>query len=143
MMKPLCLATALLVLFPPSFAQTRRPQVDLRCDAHGLGPLLDCRLQLRTAQGEPLSGASVALGATMPSMPMAHSVRPVKAEPAGAPGEYRGQLALEMSGVWAIEVDISAPVRERVVRVLRAEECAGNGRCPALPARPDTQPHKH
>lgn len=143
MMKPLCIAATLLSLLQPVAAQTRRSQVDLQCEAHGLGPMLDCRVQLRTAQGEPMSGASVTLGATMPSMPMAHSVRPVKAVPAAAPGEYRGELALEMGGPWAIEIDIAGPVRERVVRVLMAEECADNGRCPARPSRPGTAPHKH
>ena len=71
MMKPLCLATALLVLFPPSFAQTRRPQVDLRCDAHGLGPLLDCRLQLRTAIVErPTTGRIQAESVTFRASPI-------------------------------------------------------------------------
>jgi len=48
-----------------------------------------------------------------------------------------------MGGSWAIEIDIAGPVRERVVRVLLAEECADNGRCLARPARPGTAPHKH
>ncbi len=145
MMKPLCMAAALLSLFEPVAAQTRRPQLDLHCQAHGMGPKLDCRVRLRGADGTPLTGASVTLGASMPSMPMAHSVRPVRAAAGDAPGEYRGQLALEMSGVWAIEIDVTGPVRDRVVRVLMAEECAGEGRCPAPPARADAgaQPHKH
>ena len=33
------------------------------------------RTEVRTAQGEPMSGASVTLGATMPSMPMAATCR--------------------------------------------------------------------
>ena len=100
-----------------------------------MGPLLDCTVRLRGADGQPLPGAGVTLGATMPSMPMAHTVKPVKALPTAVPGEYRGQLTLEMSGAWAIEIDLTGPVRERVVRVLMAEECDGDGRCPAPPAR--------
>lgn len=135
MMKPLCMAAALLALFEPVAAQTRRLQVDLQCEAHGMGPQLDCRVRLRAADGAPLSGATVTLGATMPSMPMAHAVRPVRAQPGDVPGEYRGQLALEMSGAWAIAVDVAGPARDRVVRVLMAEECADAGRCPAPLAR--------
>lgn len=129
------LLAALLSTLVPAAAQSRRPQVDLACEAHGMGPLLDCTVRLRTPDGKPLSGAAVTLGATMPSMPMAHTVKPVKALPTAAPGEYRGRLTLEMSGAWAIEIDLAGPVRDRVVRVLQAEECDGDGRCPAPPAR--------
>lgn len=142
MMKPLYIAGALLALFESAAAQSRRPQVDLVCEAHGMGPMLDCRVQLKGPDDTPLKGAEVTLGATMPSMPMAHSVRPVRADATAQPGEYRGQMALEMSGVWAIEIDIRGPVRERVVRVLLAEECAGEGRCPAAPARAAAAPKK-
>ncbi len=129
------LLVALLSTLLPVAAQSRRPQVELACEAHGMGPLLDCAVRLRASDGKPLTGVSVTLGATMPSMPMAHTVKPVKAQPTAVPGEYRGQLTLEMSGAWAIEIDLSGPVRDRVVRVLQAEECEGDGRCPAPPAR--------
>ncbi len=131
----LVLAAALLPALFPAAAQSRRPQVDLACEAHGMGPLLDCTVRLRASDGRPLTGATVTLGATMPSMPMAHTVKPVRALPTAAPGEYRGQLTLEMSGAWAIEIDLAGPVRDRVVRVLMAEECEGDGRCAAPPAR--------
>lgn len=118
----------------PALAQGR-PQVDLECEASGAGPLLDCRVRLATRAGAPIEGAEVTLGATMPSMPMAHAVAPTPARPTGQPGEYRGALALEMSGVWAVAVDVAGPLRERVVRSLRAEECRSTPRCPALPTR--------
>ncbi|MBA4193988.1 MAG: hypothetical protein C0451_05380 [Comamonadaceae bacterium] len=133
--RSLLLLALLLPAALTATAQSRRPQVDLKCEAHGMGPLLDCTVRLRGADGQPLPGAGVTLGATMPSMPMAHTVKPVKALPTAVPGEYRGQLTLEMSGAWAIEIDLTGPVRERVVRVLMAEECDGDGRCPAPPAR--------
>lgn len=131
----LVLVAALLPALFPAAAQSRRPQVDLACEAHGMGPLLDCTVRLRASDGRPLTGATVTLGATMPSMPMAHTVKPVRALPTAAPGEYRGQLTLEMSGAWAIEIDLAGPVRDRVVRVLMAGECEGDGRCAAPPAR--------
>lgn len=111
-----------------------RPAVDLQCVAFGAGPQLECTVRLRATDGAPLSGASVTLGATMPSMPMAHSVKPTTAAPSGQPGEYRGLLQLEMHGVWAVQVDIAGPVRDRVVRPLRVNECADGRRCPIEPA---------
>lgn len=144
-MKPVaCLLAVLSIgLFLPAAAQSRRPQVDLRCESVGQGPQLECAVKVRTADGQPVPGARVRLGASMPSMPMAHAVRPVQALPSAQPGDYRGRLMLEMSGAWAVEVDISGPVRERTVEVVMAQECEGRGRCAAPPTRvcgPDMKP---
>ena len=111
-----------------------RPEVDLQCVAHGSGPLLDCTVRV-SVSGAPLGAAKLTLGASMPSMPMAHSVKPVSATPTGRPGEYRGSLQLEMNGDWAVQVDLAGPPRERIVRVLRVEECPIDQRCPAAPVR--------
>lgn len=119
-----------------------RPATELRCESHGDGPLLDCTVKLRAASGAPLDGARVTLGANMPSMPMAHSVKPIPARPTGQPGEYRGTLALEMLGVWAVQVDIAGPARDRVVRPLAVVDCQAPARCPAGPAG-KARPHKH
>jgi hypothetical protein len=112
-----------------------RPNVELACVAHGMGPLLDCTVRVAAA-GAPLADAKVTLGASMPSMPMAHTVKPVVAVPTGRPGEFRGTLQLEMNGDWAVHVDLAGPVRDRVVRVLAVDECEGDRRCPVAPARP-------
>ena len=88
-------------------------------------------MRLRGADGAPLQGARVTLGATMPSMPMAHSVAPAVAAPTGQPGEYRGLLQLEMPGVWAVQVDVAGPLRDRAVRPLMVDACAAQQRCPA------------
>lgn len=111
-----------------------RPLVDLHCVAHGSGPVLECTVRV-TADGAPLDAAKLTLGASMPSMPMAHSVKPVPATATGRPGEYRGSLQLEMNGDWAVQVDLAGPPRERVVRVLRVDECPGDRRCPIALAR--------
>ncbi|MGQ0544613.1 MAG: FixH family protein, partial [Betaproteobacteria bacterium] len=74
----------------------------------------DCTIKLSRA-GKPLSGAQVTVGADMPSMPMAHTVRPVKARPGKAPGEYRARLELEMPGEWAVKLRLSGPVRDQLV----------------------------
>ena len=122
----------MLLLAAPLASPAARPAVDLQCVAFGLGPQLECTVRLRTADGQPLSGAAVTLGATMPSMPMAHQVKPAQAAPTGQPGEYRGRLKLEMSGAWAVQVDINGPLRERVARTLQIDECEGDKRCPVL-----------
>lgn len=127
---------AVLAAWPTTAsAQATRPRVDLRCQAVAIGPTLDCVVTLATRDGVPLSAAEVRLGATMPSMPMAHAVKPVRAQPTGRLGEYRGTLELEMSGLWAVQVDIAGPLRDRIVRRLQAEECTGDAkRCAVLPA---------
>lgn len=130
------LAAAALALLPAAAtAQSARADVGLRCEVVGIGPTLDCVVTLATRAGVPVSAAEVRLGATMPSMPMAHAVQPARAAPTGRPGEYRGTLALEMSGVWAVQVDVAGPLRDRRVHRLRAEECPDTTpRCPAAAA---------
>jgi branched-chain amino acid transport system permease protein len=111
----------------------QRAQATLTCTSHGDGPQLDCVLQLRQA-GQPLSGAQVKVGAHMPSMPMAHSVKPVAATAGDAAGEYRAALMLEMEGVWALSIDVSVPpLRDRIVKTLDVADCPRAQRCPALP----------
>jgi hypothetical protein len=51
----------------------------------------------------------------MPSMPMAHNVKPVKAQPTKTPGEYRARLDLEMTGEWAVKLRLAGPVRDQLV----------------------------
>ncbi len=55
----------------------------------------------------------------MPSMPMAHNVKPVKAVPGSEPGIYRLRIELEMHGDWAVKMDIAGKVRDRVVKSMR------------------------
>ena len=120
---------AVLMLGQPAHGQPARARVDLRCEARGLGPRIDCLVRLQRPDGTPMEGAALTLGASMPSMPLAHSVPRVAARPSGKVGEYTASLELEMSGVWALEIDLSAPVRERIVRVVRAQECEKTDPC--------------
>ena len=131
--------TAILVLSLASFhepveAESSRPRVDLKCVAFGTGPMLECLVTVQRRDGTPLDNIQMTLGALMPSMPMAHTIKPVKAAPTGKPGEYKGTLELEMSGVWTVDMDLSGPVRDKVARNLQVEECAGNARCAVAPA---------
>lgn len=106
------LALLLFAMSMPAAAQ--RVDAELQCKPTGTDFVYDCLVRLSRG-AQPLSGARVSIGADMPSMPMAHNVKPVKATPAGRPGEYRATLDLDMLGEWAIKLRISGPVRDLVV----------------------------
>lgn len=114
----------------------------LECLSYGGEPMLECTVHLRNKDGAPLSGGKIVLSASMPSMPMAHSIRPVVAASIEKPGEYRGTLKLEMLGVWAIQADISKPRRERLVQSLRIEFCKSGKRCLAPRAGQTNKSHR-
>jgi len=76
-----------------------------------------CRVRLTDRRtGRPVEGASVTLTADMPSMPLAHAVRPVTATPGPQPGTYQGTLELEMPGRWVVAARIAAPVQDQVTQ---------------------------
>jgi len=102
----------------------------------------DCIFKLTNARtGAPLDQAQVTIGADMPSMPMAHNVRPITATPTGVPGEYQARLALEMHGDWAVRLRVAGPVRDQIVEVLSFSDTgSGPPRRKAAPARGE---HKH
>ena len=82
----------------------------------------DCTVKLFDRRsGEALTGVDVTVGADMPSMPMAHNVKPVKAVPGDAPGTYRARIELEMHGDWTVKVDLAGRVRDRIVKSIRFE----------------------
>lgn len=96
----------------PALAQA--PRGELSCKSTGTDFVYDCLIRL-TRGGKPLEGAQVTVGADMPSMPMAHNVRPQKAKPGTKPGEYTVQLDLEMLGAWAVKLRLGGPVRDQLI----------------------------
>jgi hypothetical protein len=113
----LCLAVAPTA----ALAQRLDAEVDCKPTTHDL--VYDCQVVLKEAKtGKPVSGAEVSIGADMPSMPMAHNVKPVKALPGAAPGEYAARIELEMFGEWALKLDVRKPVRDRIVKKFEARE---------------------
>lgn len=104
-----------LALASPALAQERMG-ADVACTKLGDTMEYDCLLTLKGRNSnQPIQGAAIIVDADMPSMPMAHSVKPVKAEPTGKPGEYRFRLALEMHGEWALKIRLSKPRRDLIV----------------------------
>jgi YtkA-like len=99
-----------------------RAKADVGCQPATERLQYDCVFKLTDARSNaPLTGLGVTVGADMPSMAGAHTVRPVKAAEAEEKGTYKARLVLEMHGDWAVRLDLSGKVRDRVIKVLRFE----------------------
>jgi len=137
---PICVMAAVVICLPAGSALAQlRAKADVACRPAGATLEYDCIIKLTNARtNEPLSGVTLTVGADMPSMPMMHNVRPVKAT-AGDPGTYQARLALEMHGDWAVQLNLSGPVRDRVVANIRFDPDRAT---PVVPSR--ARPgHKH
>jgi hypothetical protein len=115
------LAATCAVCLPAESALAQvRAKADVACRPAEATLQYDCTIVLTNSRTkEPLAGVTLTIGADMPSMPMMHNVRPVKAEPGETPGTYQARLALEMHGDWALQLNLSGPLRDRVLRTLR------------------------
>ena len=103
-----------LVMLLSAAALAQQTEANLDCKYTGKDFIYDCLVRL--ARGaEPLTGIQVTVSADMPSMPMAHNIKPVRAQPMKTPGEYRARLDLEMSGEWAVKLRLAGPVRDQLV----------------------------
>ena len=103
-------------------AAEMQAKADVACQPAAKKLQFDCIIKLTDARtNEPLAGIDVMVGADMPSMPMAHHVRPVKAAAAAEPGSYQASIRLEMYGDWALRLDLAGRVHDRVIKVLRFE----------------------
>lgn len=97
------------MLAAPAMAQ--RVKAEMECKFTGTDFVYDCVIRLNPAA----LGVNMTVGADMPSMPMAHNIKPVKAKPGSAPGEYRARLDLEMTGEWVVKLRLSGAVRDQLV----------------------------
>jgi hypothetical protein len=116
-------------------AADTRARAEVSCAPTAKALQYDCTIRLTDARtGAALPGVGLTVGADMPSMPMAHNVRPVRATAGKEPGVYTARVALEMYGDWTLRLDLSGPVRDRIVKPMRFE--------PA-PGAPPAAQHKH
>ena len=100
-----------------------RAKAEVSCQPTAESLQYDCTIKLTNARtNAPLTGVTLMVGTDMPSMPMMHNVPAVKAEAGADPGTYRARLELEMTGVWALQLNIGGPLRDRVVKVMRFED---------------------
>jgi YtkA-like protein len=128
----------------PAAGADVRAKADIACQPTGKKLQYDCTIKLMDARTEePLTGIDLAVGADMPSMPGAHNVRPVKAAAGQAAGAYQARLVLEMLGDWALRLDVSGRVRDRVIKVLRFEEDKVQGAPATVAPQHGTAHRKH
>jgi hypothetical protein len=116
------LAAAVAACLPAIASAQVRAKADIACQPTSTALQYDCIIKLANARtNEPLSGVTLTVGADMPSMPMMHNVRPVAAAPGQEPGSYQARLVLEMHGDWMLQLNLSGPLRDRVVAMVRFE----------------------
>lgn len=121
-------AFVVAVLLPMSADADERKAAEVACAPVEKRALVyDCAIALKAGEGgAPIVDAEFTVGADMPSMPGAHNVRPVPAEPHGMPGMYRARIELEMMGEWVLKLDFAKPRRDRLVRKLRFGRMGGH-----------------
>jgi hypothetical protein len=120
---PTFIAISTILLLPSVASAGERAKADVDCKAAGEKLVYDCMIMLMNkASGDPIPGAEIVVKADMPSMPMAHNVAPVTAMATGKPGSYHARLKLEMQGEWALTLDVSGPLRDRLVKKLQLGE---------------------
>lgn len=119
-MLPALLPVLLSVLIAGAARAADRAEAEVTCLPTRDKLVYDCLVRLTNLQSKAVvTGAEVMVSADMPSMPMAHNVRPVSAAPiSGEPGVYGFRLHLEMQGEWALKIGVNKPFRDLVIRVL-------------------------
>ena len=114
------LAASALMLAPVGALAGERPVVHVECRPVEEKLVFHCTFDVMGKKSRrPIDGAAFKVGADMPSMPMAHNVKPIRPEPvAGEPGSYQGMLELEMPGEWTLRMTFEEPVRDIVIEKL-------------------------
>ena len=88
------------------------------CMTHEQALTYMCKVNL-SHHGEPATDIGISVSAVMPSMPMAHNIKPVLAIPvADVPGQYMFVLELEMKGTWRLVYNITRPFVDRLHETL-------------------------
>ena len=112
------LAASLLALVPAiALSANERPMVNVECKPTDEKLIFECTFDVMGKKShQPIEGAAFKVNADMPTMPLAHNVRPIRPDPVdGTPGRYEGRLELEMLGEWVIKMTFDKPVRDIVI----------------------------
>lgn len=97
----------------------------VECAATDVRLAYDCIITLTNKKtGQAIKDAEFTVSADMPSMPGAHTVKPVAVMNHGM-GMYHVQLVLEMYGEWALIMDFTLPKRDRVVTKVTITKTGG------------------
>lgn len=125
------LLAGLLVLAPTAaptaaLAAGERPMVNVDCKPTDEKLVFDCTFEVMGKKSRrPIEDAAFKVNADMPTMPLAHNVKPIRPEPvADKPGSYEGRLELEMPGEWALRMTFDEPVRDIVIEKMTFGEGA-------------------
>ena len=114
----LCFSLVLIVSIPGKAAE--RAKAKVVCEKTDTPLVYDCQIMLvGKKSGIPIEGAEFEVSADMPSMPMAHNVKPATAVPGEKPGVYRVRIELAMHGEWVLKLDLKKPLRDRLISKLR------------------------
>ncbi len=120
---PTFIAVSTMLVLSSAASAGERAKADVDCKATGEKLVYDCMIMLMNKKsGDPIPGAKISVKADMPSMPMAHNAPPVNAIAMGKPGSYHARLKLDMLGEWALTIDVSGPLRDRLVKKLQLGE---------------------
>ncbi|MDU8913305.1 FixH family protein [Aestuariicoccus sp. MJ-SS9] len=106
------IVAVLICIAPPALAE--RILAEATCSPTHTELQFRCEIALNEG-GAPVDGAAFTVKPDMPSMPMAHNIPPVPAEPTDTPGVYSAQLELQMLGDWTLTLDLTKPRRDRIV----------------------------
>ncbi len=116
-MKPILIAVAAIAVVASPAAARERAKVQVTCTESANKLHYDCMLHAMGRKSKkPLDGAKITVKADMPSMPGAHNIRPVKANPTGKPGMYTWKMRLDMYGTWALRISLRGAVRDIMVK---------------------------
>ena len=116
-----------ILVIPTSSPAADRKSAQVECAATDVRLTYDCIITLRNKKtGQAIKDAEFSVSADMPSMPGAHTVKPVTAINQGT-GIYHAKLVLEMYGEWALTMDFTQPERDRVVSKITVTK--NGGRC--------------
>lgn len=97
-------------------ARAERMAVTVSCVPAEKPLVYDCTLTLAERDsGRMIVGAAAIVEADMPSMPLAHKVKPVELKPTDKPGVYTFRIELEMHGEWALKLRLSRPRMDVIV----------------------------
>ena len=117
---PTLIAIFAMLALPWAAIAGDRAKADVGCKATSEKLVYDCMIMLLNKKsGNPIPGAEIVVKADMPSMPMAHNAAPVNAKAIGKPGRYHARIKLEMHGEWALTIDVSGPLRDRLIKKLQ------------------------
>ncbi len=131
---PIALVASLI--FPAGTQAAERVRADVECTPTDQKLVYDCMIMLTGRKsGTAVDGVEFTVKTDMPSMPMAHNVKPVKAMPTEKPGMYHARIELEMYGEWVLKMDVSSPARDTIIHKMNFGASKGESGSPGMKNR--------